>query len=165
MAEEPERRFLLKDGFDPALVAHESDTLAQSYLRDTGAWIIRVRRWEGEHGAEAHYLTLKRPLTDVTNREYEPPISAEMYEDILNDTGVEVVKTRYSIRHAGRIWEVDVFHDERVRPRMIAEVELPHKDADLEIPPWVSEEVTGDRWYSNAAIAQRLEDAGREDRQ
>ena len=161
MADEPERRFLLKDGFHPEPWAHETEELAQSYLPDTGAWIIRVRRWRGEHGAEAHFLTLKRPLTDVTNREYEPPITAEMYEDILRDTGAEVQKTRYSVRHGRHVWEVDVYHDERVEPRMVAEVELAHEGEELALPDWVGREVTGDRWYSNAEIAKRIEQEGR----
>jgi adenylate cyclase len=155
MAEEPERRFLLADGFDPSAYSHE--TITQSYLQDTGSWVIRVRETLHEDGTRTHVLTLKRARTDVTNTEHEPAITEELYLDMLNDTGAEIVKARHRIRHGAHVWEVDVYADERVRPRMIAEVELAYEGEPLEIPDWAVEEVTGDRWYSNAQIAARLD--------
>lgn len=155
MASEPERRFLVQEGFDPAKLAITTTSYIQSYLPDTGAWVIRVRKTRETDG-DRYYLTLKRPRSSITNTEFEPEITPEMYLDIVTETGADVVKTRHTIENAGHLWEVDVYEDPDVEPRMIAEVELSHETEPLAIPSWAGPEVTGDRWYSNAQIGARL---------
>jgi len=62
-----------------------------------------------------------------------------------------IEKTRHRIEHGGRVWEVDVF-DGANAGLVVAEIELPSEDADLELPAWVGAEVTDDRRYLNANL-------------
>ena len=149
---EMERRFLIVEGEDPTRGAVRVRRIVQSYLSDTGGWAIRVRR-EEEAGEVTHVMTLKYPGMDD---EYEPPITREMYDDLRRRCGHEVVKDRYDVLFAGRIWEIDVFHDATDGLGRVAEVELPSWEAPLEKPAWAGQEVTGDRWYSNQAKAARI---------
>ena len=52
----------------------------------------------------------------------------------------------------GLIWEVDEFHgdDEGL---VIAEIEVPSKDYEIEIPEWIDEEVTGNHKYYNHTLS------------
>jgi CYTH domain-containing protein len=60
-------------------------------------------------------------------------------------------KVRYRIEHAGRIWEVDVF-DGANEGLVVAEVELPSEEAQIDLPHWIGEEVTNDPRYFNANL-------------
>lgn len=160
MADEIERRFLVKEGFDPSEHWERSSLISQSYLARTGDWTIRVREEIGRD-APRYVMTLKSPQTAAHNKEFEFPISRDHYEDVRASCGPMVVKRRYRIEHKGRTWELDLFQSERVIPSMIVEIEIEHEDEKLDLPPWVGDEITGDRWYSNAMIAQRIEEEGR----
>jgi adenylate cyclase len=71
-------------------------------------------------------------------------------------TGGTVQKFRHYIRHGDLLFHVDQFIG-RHAPLVI--IELEHEDpASIKrdmLPPWVGDEVTGDRQYNNVAIAQR----------
>lgn len=156
MADEIERRFKVEDGFHPAGMEKALSNIRQSYIYDTGGWTIRVRR-EETNGIVQHFMTMKRPKTRMTAREYDIPITEVMYADIRLSCGHEVVKTRYRVPHAGRTWEVDVYADPRLDPAILVEIELPSEDENVDFPQWLGEEVTGNRWYSNHQIATRIE--------
>lgn len=155
MADEPERRFLLADGFSPVGMARESMLIIQDYLPDTGSWAVRVR-WTTSALGTVYHLTLKSPKSAVTNNEHEIEISREAYMDILASCAASVTKTRYIVRNGVDDWEVDVYHHPKADPPMIAEIELASEEQSLSLPEWIGREVTGDRWYSNAQIAARL---------
>lgn len=155
MATEIERRFLVKDGFDPAAIATRSIHIVQSYLPETGSWVIRVRS-EVSGWKTLYHMTMKRALSDMANEEHDLLISPEEYEDILPSCYSRIEKTRYLIEHDERMWEVDLYADPAVDPRIIAEVELSSEDAMVSLPEWIGREVTGDRYFSNYQIAERL---------
>lgn len=159
MADEPERRFLPTEGFDPESIEIGRRHIVQDYLGRTGEWTIRVRRTL-QDGAHIHHLTMKRTKSAVTNTEHEVVITADEYQDVLTSCETRVEKTRHLVEHAGRLWEIDVFHHPMADPRSIMEVELGHEGDNLVKPQWAGREVTGDRWYSNAAIAERLATMG-----
>ncbi|MDE5919426.1 MAG: adenylate cyclase, partial [Duncaniella sp.] len=58
----------------------------------------------------------------------------------------------YIVPWAGRVWEVDEFHG-RHEGLVLAEVELPDAEAEVKLPPFVGEEVTGDPRYYNSVLA------------
>ncbi len=158
MATEIERRFLVKDGFDPAAIATRSIHIVQSYLPETGSWVIRVR--SEIIGREACYhMTMKRALSGMTNEEHDVLISQTEYDDILSSCYSQIEKTRYLIDHESLTWEVDFYADPSVEPRIIAEVEIDSENMTVNLPDWIDREVTGERYYSNHQIADRLANA------
>jgi adenylate cyclase len=64
-----------------------------------------------------------------------------------------IEKTRYRIAFGGHTWEVDVFHGDN-EGLVVAEVELENRDEQVELPPWVTEEVTGDPRYYNVSLVK-----------
>jgi CYTH domain-containing protein len=52
-------------------------------------------------------------------------------------------------------WEIDVFEG-KLAGLIIAEIELPSEDFEIDIPSWVGEEVTSDPSYLNAELFKKL---------
>ena len=53
----------------------------------------------------------------------------------------------------GATWEVDVYAGDNAG-LVIAEIELESEAAKVELPPWLGREVTGERRYYAARLAQ-----------
>lgn len=149
MTTEIERRFLL-DGA-PALEGGER--LRQGYLADEGDVSIRVRVTE-----RAATLTVKAG-SGLSRTEVEVAISLEQAEVLWPHTeGRRIVKIRHRVPldSSGRsIAEVDEY-DEALAGLWIVEVEFDSEDAATSfVPPqWFGREVTGERAWTNAALAR-----------
>ena len=51
-------------------------------------------------------------------------------------------------------WEVDVFSGDNYG-LIIAEIELRNEHQDVELPPWIGAEITGQPQYYNSSLVQR----------
>jgi CYTH domain-containing protein len=51
------------------------------------------------------------------------------------------------------LWEVDVFEGDN-QGLTIAEIELKSTDETFELPPWIGQEVTGDKRYYNSYLSK-----------
>lgn len=150
---EVERKYLLK-GF-PSLAGLQATELrvAQGYL--PGSRLVeRVRRVRGPDG-EQFFRTVKLG-SGVSRLEVEEPCDAAVFHALWRLTrGRRVSKVRYRVPHQGLVWEIDRFHGRRL---VLAEVELPHEDAEVILPPWLAavmdREVTGEAAYVNLNLAR-----------
>jgi len=142
---EIERKYLVGDtGF---LDGVEGIPYRQGYLSTDPDRTVRIRR-AGPHA----YVTVKGRTHGATRAEFEYEIPVDDAEAMLELCLPPLIeKTRHRIEHAGRVWEVDVF-DGANAGLVVAEIELPSEDADLELPAWVGAEVTDDRRYLNANL-------------
>ncbi len=159
MGTEIERKFLVDaTRFAPPPFGTE---IRQGYLvrdpeRSVRVRLNRVHRSDGSIEEKA-YLTVKGP-GGLVRAEYEyaiPPADAAELLDNLCLAG-EIAKTRYEVDVAGRMFEVDVFAG-RHSGAIIAEVEfgdVDEVDEVVELPDWVTEEVTGDPAWTNAAMSR-----------
>lgn len=149
MALEIERKFLVKESWEPAGEGH---LICQGYLpqREGSPFTVRVRRSD-----ERAYLCIKGRNTGVTRAEFEYPIplaDAEELLDRLEKCGESFIhKTRYIVPYEGHNWEVDVFAGPNEGLR-VAEIELSSEAETFQKPDWVGEEVSGDPRYYNANL-------------
>ena len=150
---EIERKFLvLNDGWR-AQAQGPGMVMRAGYLSRRVEAVVRVRF----EGADA-VLTIKGAPLDVEGREraeHNFAIPAEDAELMLAgpmlDGGI-IHKVRHAVLVGASHFVVDVF----VHPRaglVLAEIELPDRDAPFERPDWLGEEVTADSSYANAVIA------------
>jgi adenylate cyclase len=65
-----------------------------------------------------------------------------------------IEKTRYRVMVGSTAWDIDVFGGAN-RGLIVAEVELPSRSTEVELPEWVGGEVTGDPRYYNANLVRR----------
>lgn len=148
MAREIERKFLVRN--PRVLDGRQGERIIQGYLaKESGSLSTRVRI----RGDRA-YLTLKSPEAGCSREEFEYEIPlADAEAMIANHCAGRIVrKTRYLIDHGWHVFEVDVFEG-RHAGVIVAEVELPHEHAALNLPDWVGDEVTDDNRYSSFVLA------------
>jgi CYTH domain-containing protein len=148
MGQEIERKFLVtNDGWREGA---EGTLYRQGYLAKDADRTVRVR----VAGTQA-YLTIKGRTKGTSRAEYEYEIPLKDAEELLDlCEGPLVEKTRHKIQHAGRTWEVDVFHGDN-DGLIMAEVELEREDVHVEMPGWAGKEVSGDARYYNSSLSKK----------
>ena len=151
MAQERERKFLVKDDSYKALAYHVS-RIAQGYICSMRGRTVRVRIRD-----EKGYLTIKGPAdaAGLGRYEWEKEIPLEEARELMKlcEPGM-IDKTRYLVQAGKHVFEVDEFYGEN-EGLTIAEVELAAKDEAYEKPDFVGEEVTGDVRYYNSFLMKK----------
>lgn len=150
MSFEIERKFLVL-GDNWQRLATGRSSIRQAYLSSNGKASIRVRI-KGDGTAT---LSIKSRPVDLRRLELEyaiPTLEAEALMQLRQGSVIE--KVRYVIPHGELAWEVDVFEGENLG-LVIAEIELRHERQQIELPPWIGTEVTGQQQYYNSALVQR----------
>lgn len=146
MGTEIERKFLVKgdqwrDGSKPLHTC-------QGYLATGNDCTVRIRVQE-----EKAFITIKGKTEGLSRAEYEYPIplddATEMMHQLCQQPYIE--KYRYKIMYGGKVWEVDEFRKEN-QGLVLAEIELESEDQQVELPPWVGEEVSHDPRYRNVNL-------------
>ncbi len=148
MAQEIERKFLVKGDFKPFVT--KSTRITQGYLSSVPERTVRVRI-KGEKG----FLTIKGigNASGASRFEWEKEISVEEARSLLElcEPGI-IDKTRYIVPEKGGLkFEVDEFYGDN-DGLTVAEIELPAEDHPFTKPNWLGEEVTGDVKYFNSML-------------
>ena len=157
MAIEIERKFLINSDLlrqSGDLVSAKRYHVRQAYLSQGGdssapANTVRVRIVEAQA-----FLTIKGPATGITRAEFEYTIPVAEAEELLSlCIGHVISKTRYLLPLAGHLWEIDEFHGAH-QGLWLAEIELTDEHDTFSSPQWLAQEVSLDRRYHNASLAQ-----------
>lgn len=145
MSIEIERKFLVNSLSYRTLATHKSE-IKQGYLSKRIEATVRIRIKDNNA-----YLTIKGATVGATRKEWEYPIPIDDALEMLNQCESKIIsKTRYYVPYDGYLWEVDEFTEP---PHLtIAEVELPSEEAELTLPPFIGEEVTGNPAYYNSNL-------------
>ena len=148
MAQEIERKFLVKDDSYKALAYHSS-RIAQGYICSMRGRTVRVRIRD-----DKGYLTIKGPsdASGLGRYEWEKEIPLHEAQELMKlcEPGM-IDKTRYLVRSGHHVFEVDEFYGEN-EGLTIAEVELASADEAYEKPDFIGDEVTGDVKYYNSFL-------------
>lgn len=149
---EIERKFLIDglrfiDAHRPFLELYSID-ITQGYLNLDPDRTVRIRL-AGLQG----FMTVKGKSSDngLSRFEWEKEISQYDAQQMLKLCVGVIGKTRYHVHHEGKLWEIDVFHDDN-EGLIVAEVELTSETESIKIPHWVTNEVTGDPKYYNSNL-------------
>lgn len=129
---------------------HNTKVIEQAYIGSSTAWSSRVRIVDNKTEAE---LTIKSATPELVRDEFTYSIPVNDAKAIYSKSHLKVGKNRLLITYEGRLWEVDLFHDDDL---VLAETEKTHAKERIKIPPFCTENVTGVAAYYNENIAQRL---------
>ncbi|MCK4675994.1 MAG: CYTH domain-containing protein, partial [Gammaproteobacteria bacterium] len=144
-------KFLLKnDNWKTAVT--ETCVIKQGYLQSglessqKSSVRIRISNQQANINIKSVELNMKR-------QEFEYEIPLDDAEQMLNTLCDDVVieKTRHYVPYASHMWEVDIFAGENTGLQM-AEIELGSVDESFEIPDWIGDEVTNDKYYYNSHL-------------
>ena len=108
---------------------------------------------EGKEQEE--YIFCYKGRGRLSREEYNLPLTKEAYETLVRKTEGRVIrKFRYAIPHGAYTVELDIFQGE-LEGLCYAEVEFSSEEEALSFQPldWFSEELTGERGYSNAELS------------
>lgn len=108
---------------------------------------------EGQKQEE--YIFCYKGRGRLSREEYNLPLTKEAYETLIGKTEGRVIrKFRYTIPHGAYTVELDIFQGE-LEGLCYAEVEFSSEEEALSFQPldWFSEELTGERGYSNAELS------------
>jgi CYTH domain-containing protein len=155
---EVEKKFLLKTDGWRDLTNGVTKDIRQTYIVNTKDMIVRigasVHKEDQEEVDRKAYLTIKTPREGLVRQETETELDhLDAVSMIIHatDNGCPLIsKTRHHIEYGELVWEIDEFPDGLV----VAEIELPHANYNIVLPPWVGIEVTHDPKYYNANMAR-----------
>ena len=147
MAQEIERKFLVKGEYKQ--LATGSSHIVQGYISSRRGATVRVRIRD-----DRGYLTIKGASNASGTSRYEwereiPLADAEALMQLC-EPGI-IDKTRHLVPCGHHVFEVDEFHGFHAG-LVVAEVELADEHEPFECPPFLGEEVTGDRRYYNSEL-------------
>ncbi|HEX6106168.1 MAG TPA: CHAD domain-containing protein [Gemmatimonadales bacterium] len=149
---EIERKYLLR-GLPPAVHGADRVEIQQGYLPGTRL-VERLR--EVRRNGTASWLRTVKSGTGLSRLELEEETTRELFDRVWPLTeGRRVVKRRYRVPDGDLTWEIDQFLD---RDLVLAEVELPSPETQVEPPGWlrpyVVRDVTGEPEYTNLRLAR-----------
>jgi len=157
MPKEIERKFIVDiKHHDRFLNSVPSFTIIQGYLQRSPA-TVRIRIKE-QNDTSTAFITIKGMSNDKgisrSEWEYEIPVSEanEMLEEFKPDL---LVKDRHVFEENGVYWEVDVLKLLDGRNLVIAEAETAtiEESLALEIPSWISKDVSDNRMFAMSWIS------------
>jgi len=148
MAIEIERKFLLASDAWRAS-AQPGVRMVQGYF--PGPPTVRVRI-----AGDKAFLTIKGACRNFSRSEFEYEIPVADAEAMLHefcDSRI-VEKVRYLVPFEGFVWEVDEYSGKNAG-LFTAELELESQTAEFPLPPWLGEDVSADRRYTNGALSRK----------
>ena len=129
--------------------------IVQTYLESHEGETRRIRA--RATGGVTHYTETRKIRIDrMSSTEIERDITKEEYDSLLPmiKSGTRpILKVRYTFVYLGQLFEVDVYPE--WKRSAVMETELERRDASVEMPHFIDiiRDVTGERAYSNAAMA------------
>lgn len=148
MAKESERKFLVEDSaWREAVEARIR--IRQFYLASMPGRSVRIRVSDDASAM----LTLKFGERAQSRDEFEYPVPlGDALAMLPFAVGRVIEKTRHHVRHAGYLYEVDVFGG-ALDGLVIAELETSEWVSPGSLPAWLGREITEDSRFFNAALA------------
>ena len=147
MGLEIERRFLIKNDNWKEYITKKVFIEQGYFSKSLDGWIIRVRLI-GKNSK----IALKRHIKGFTNFEFEYSIPRRDAETIMSNLPNTIKKDRYFLEIEKKSWIIDCFKENNY-PLKIAEIELSMEEEDLNLPSFISKEITGLTHYSNFSLA------------
>lgn len=147
--QEIERKYLVVGDFQQGV--QQVQNLKQAYLSVDPARTVRIRIQDDQA-----FITIKGASQDggLSRFEWEKSIPKEEAEQLLKLAVTNPIqKKRYRVLFSKQLFEVDVFEGAN-QGLQLAEIELKNSNQKVLCPDWLGAEVTGDKRYYNAYLAQ-----------
>lgn len=150
MAQEIERKFLVIGEYKS--FAFAQSRIVQGYICSARGRTVRVRIRDNKG-----YLTIKGAsnASGTSRYEWEKELPLSEAKELMKlcEPGM-IDKTRFLVRSASHVFEIDEFYGEN-EGLVIAEVELNAEDETFVKPEFIGQEVTGDIRYYNSHLMKK----------
>jgi len=144
---EIERKFIVKK--IPELVKSTID-IKQYYLMKDNSMVQRLRIFDNSKSI----ISFKQNTKNISRYEFEYEIPFEDANKIIEIMPHMpcIQKKRHIYYENNIMWEIDEFYGSNLN-LIIAEVELDSENQNIDIPNWITKEVTYDKKYYNFNLA------------
>lgn len=151
---EIERRFLLKRV--PHIQFDDAIMITQHYISDRNSnKVERIRCSQRDQQNPTMRYTSKERISEMAVHEHERDLSSEEYRELKKKSNRSVTKVRWVKKEGDLKWEIDEMISFTL---IVAEIEIPSEDYDLEIPDYIKNnlimEITGMNQFSNSNLAE-----------
>ena len=161
MGTEIERKFLINvDKLRASTSPEQIFKIEQAFIVSQPDCMVRMRIMTSEE----HSAIVPAQKVKIGFKLGSGPVRTEFEFDIDLETAEafmliypSIEKTRYIIgdeTNENRYWEVDEFHGNH-KGLWVAEIELDDLDEEVELPEWITDEVTWNAEYYNCVLAQK----------
>jgi adenylate cyclase len=101
----------------------------------------------------------KKAISDASRFEYEYEIPVNDAIEMLEMCPVIIEKTRqyFAEDDVENYWVIDTFHLPSGENLIVTETELTSEDQEIDLPEWVTEEVTNNPAFYNSNIAKMIQ--------
>lgn len=143
--QEIERKFLVDlNKWKPT---NKGTHILQFYLSDKPTVRVRIAGIQG-------FITVKGQTEGVTRAEFEYEIPVDDALDMIKlAIYIPIEKTRYDVVYNDQLFTVDVFEGKN-EGLVVAEIELDSEDKKIDLPGWITEEVSYDANYYNSNLSK-----------
>ena len=148
MAIEIERRFLIKNSDWENFISDKVIIEQGYFISNFKDWIMRIRAQE-----ENYYLTLKKHIARSKCHEFEYQIPKEDGRFMLSTLTNKIKKERFTLIINNEKWIIDRFKAKN-DPLLIAEIELKESMQTVNLPKFISSEITGLKIFSNFELSK-----------
>jgi CYTH domain-containing protein len=161
MGTEIERKFLLTSSASEVLEAEgvafrSREYIYQTYLAFTDDQEVRIRK-KIDHLGRTSYMHTFKSGQGIAREEVEYAISGEVYEQLLQRTGlVPLEKVRTTVESGGRSYEIDEYKQVDLA---VVEAEFASMDeaSAFAAPPWFGRELGAEEEYRNKTLWMKLQ--------
>ncbi|MFT4601471.1 MAG: adenylate cyclase [Arenicella sp.] len=149
MPVEIEHKYLINFEKWEGIKPDSSIPISQAYMKTDGEKTIRIRTTD-----TIAYLTIKGKTVGATRSEFEYEIPLEEGQQLMTQfCENKVEKVRHLVAIGSHTWEVDQFIGEN-EGLWVAEIELESESEEYDLPEWITQNVTLEGKYTNAALAK-----------
>ena len=151
MGLEVEHKFLM---LSDAWLQHRATIheIRQGYISKSNGNTTRIRIYDKPRRKAVLCIKGTNTNDGVPEFEYTIPVLAEAEAMLLLCKKIVIEKKRHHIKYEGFIFEVDEFFGP-LKGKVLIEVELDFKGQEFPRPPWLGQEVTDNKAYSNYNLA------------
>ena len=121
--------------------------ILQFYLSDKPTVRVRIYGIQG-------FITIKGQTEGVSRAEFEYEIPVDDALDMIKlAIYIPIEKTRYDIVYNDQLFTVDVFEGKN-QGLVIAEIEMELENQEIDLPDWITEEVSYNPNYYNSNLSK-----------
>lgn len=155
---EIERRFLVTGVEWKNYKYSSKEKIVQGYLTNkeckSTARIRLIQDLDWDADKFTGLLSVKGPKREDGGRsEIESQLRGEDAKALIEQMcNTQLDKIRTTLTYAGKVWQIDEFQGKH-QGLIIAEIELESMEEKFTLPPWVGEEITNEKKYSNYKLS------------
>jgi adenylate cyclase len=97
-------------------------------------------------------VAIKSRSSSIVRHEFEYAIPLADVQQMIQLFSIPTIeKIRHIVPYGGKTWEIDVYLSQN-KGLIVGEIELVSENEQFDTPPWILNEISSDKRYSNSSL-------------